>query len=286
LPNVRVFVLDAMLRVVPPGVAGELYVAGAGLARGYLGRAGLTGERFVACPFGAAGERMYRTGDLVRWRADGQLEFVGRADEQVKVRGFRIELGEVEAALARQGGVGQAVAAVREDGRGRRLVGYVTAGAGAAPDPVAVRAGVAGVLPDYMVPAAVVVLDGLPLTANGKVDRRALPDPDFAALAGRGVPRGAREEILCAIFADVLGLDQVGPDDSFFDLGGDSLLVTRLASRIRSLLDVEVPIRAVFEEPTVAGLAPRLSATARARPKLVPMRRDGVPDDERPGESP
>jgi amino acid adenylation domain-containing protein/non-ribosomal peptide synthase protein (TIGR01720 family) len=274
--NMRVYVLDGFLRVVPPGVTGELYLAGAGLARGYLGRPGLTAERFVACPFGAAGERMYRTGDLGRWRGDGQLEFAGRADDQVKVRGFRVELGEVAAALSGQAGVGQAVAEARRDGPGSaRLVGYVTSAPGQVADPAAVRAGVARSLPDYMVPAVVVVLEALPVTSRGKVDRRALPAPDFAALAGRGVPRSAREEILCEVFAEVLGIERAGTQDSFFDLGGDSLLVTRLASRIRSVLGVEIPLRAVFEAPTVAALAQRIPDAAPARPRLTPMRRDG-----------
>jgi acyl-CoA synthetase (AMP-forming)/AMP-acid ligase II/acyl carrier protein len=272
LANTRLYVLDGALRLVPPGVAGELYVAGVGLARGYLRRAALTGERFVACPFGSPGSRMYRTGDLVRWRRDGQLEFLGRADEQVKVRGFRIELGEIEAALARQPGVGQAVAAVREDERGRRLVGYVTPDGEAVVDPVAVRAGLAGSLPEYMVPAAVVVLAEVPRGPGGKVDRRALPAPDFAAMTGRGVPSTPREELLCGIFADVLGLDRVGTEDSFFDLGGDSLLAARVASRIRSELGREVPIRVMFEASSVVSLARRLATAAPARPKLVPIR--------------
>ena len=270
IPGMRVFVLDGWLRLVPPGVTGELYVAGAGLARGYLGRPGLTAERFVACPSGAPGERMYRTGDLGRWRADGQLEFAGRADDQVKIRGFRVELGEVAVALAGQAGVGQAVAVVRADGPGgRQLVGYVTAEAGAVVDPAAVRAGVAGSLPDFMVPAVVVMLEALPLTRNGKVDRRALPAPEFALAAGRGVPRGPREEALCGIFAGVLGVGRVGTEDSFFDLGGDSLLATRLVSRVRSALGVEVSVGLVFEAPTVAALARRLADAAPARPRLV-----------------
>ncbi|WP_433337821.1 amino acid adenylation domain-containing protein [Spirillospora sp. CA-294931] len=264
IANARAYVLDRALRPVPPGGAGELYVAGAGVARGYLGRPALTAERFVACPF-APGERMYRTGDLVRWRGDGRLEFLGRADDQVKVRGFRIELGEVEAVLARQDGVVRAVAVVRGDGPGGdRLVGYVT-GAG---DPARVRAGVAESLPEFMVPAAVVVLAELPFTPTGKVDRNALPAPDFGALVGGDAPRDAREEALCAIFAEVLGLDRVGVHDGFFDLGGDSLLVTRLAARARAALGVEVPIRAVFDAPTVAGLARSLAGAPPARRRL------------------
>jgi amino acid adenylation domain-containing protein/non-ribosomal peptide synthase protein (TIGR01720 family) len=274
----RVLVLDAWLRLLPAGVMGELYVAGEGLARGYHRQPGLTAERFVACPFGPPGARMYRTGDLGRWRPDGQLEFGGRVDEQVKVRGFRVELGEVEAALARADGVGQAAAALRRDGPEAgpaRLVGYVTAAPGrAGVDGAALRSRLAGVLPEYMVPAVVVVLEALPVTPNGKVDRRALPAPDFSALAGSGPPRDAREELLCQVFADVLGVDRVGIHDRFFDLGGDSLLVTQLINRVRQALGADVTIRMIFEAPTVAELAPRLVGTATSRPPLMRFRRE------------
>src|SRR5580658_7544836 len=280
IPDLRVFVLDERLGLVPPGGAGEMYVAGAGLALGYLHRAGLTGERFVACPFGAGGERMYRTGDLARWNAAGQLEYLGRADDQVKVRGFRIELGEIEAVLAADASVRQAAVMVREDRPGdRRLVGYVVPATGADVDAGLLRERAGRVLPDYMVPAAVMVLDRLPLSPTGKLDRRALPAPEYAAAAGGRAPATARERALCEVFAQVLGLDQVGMDDSFFDLGGHSLLATRLVSRVRSVLGVELPIRAVFEHPTVAALATVLDEADAVR---LPLRRAAVRPERLP----
>ncbi|HZG88897.1 MAG TPA: amino acid adenylation domain-containing protein, partial [Pseudonocardia sp.] len=262
LDNMRVFVLDAALRPVPVGVPGELHIAGAGLARGYLGRPGLTAERFLACPFGPAGQRMYRTGDVVRWTGAGELEFLGRADDQVKIRGFRIELGEIEAALLGRDELAEAVVVARQDEPGRkRLVAYLVAAPGATADPAALRAHLARSLPDYMVPTAFVLLDRLPLNANGKLDRRALPAPDPAPAADQEfvAPRTPTELELTRIWSDVLGTEQVSVAGNFFALGGDSILSIQMVSRAR-LVGLRLSSKDIFLHQTVAELAAAVDA--------------------------
>ncbi|GAA1737698.1 amino acid adenylation domain-containing protein [Luedemannella helvata] len=260
LSDTSVYVLDGALRLVSPGVVGELCVGGAGLARGYLGQPGATAERFVPNPF--APGRLYRTGDRVRWRADGVLEFVGRVDEQVKVRGYRVEPGEVAAALQAVPGVGEAFAAALPDGGGgHTLVGWVTGPV----DPSVVRERVAEVLPAYLVPSAVVAVDAIPLTVNGKVDVHALPRPDARAGAGEYVvPRGGAEELVASVWAHVLGVDRVGAGDDFFALGGHSLLAAKAAARLRALAHRDVPVGLVFRHPRLADFAAALGGLADA----------------------
>ncbi|GAA4800941.1 hypothetical protein GCM10023200_42210 [Actinomycetospora chlora] len=275
-PNTVVRVLGPRLEPVAPGVVGDLYVGGRGLARGYVGQSALTAARFVADPAGAPGARLYRTGDRARWRRDPQastgwvLDFLGRDDDQIKIRGVRIEPGEVAAALAEHPDVQQAVAVADRDGDLARLVGYVTA-VDDHVDVEDVRAAAATRLPEHMVPALVVALDGpVPLTPNGKVDRRALPAPDWSALVSSAAPATPEEERLAALVAEVLRLERVGADDDFFALGGHSMAAMRLVSGVRESLGVELAVRDVFEAPTVAELATRLAGAPRSRPSPVP----------------
>ncbi|WP_262062073.1 non-ribosomal peptide synthetase [Streptomyces sp. STR69] len=267
--NTQVYVLDAALRPVPAGVTGELYLAGDQLARGYLGQHALTASRFVACPFGAPGSRMYRTGDVARWSRDGQVEYLGRSDFQVKIRGFRIELGEIEQALAAHPDVDSAVALVREDRPGdQRLVAYVVPAPGTADPALLDLAALTDLarerLPEYMVPTALVPLAEFPKTPSGKLDRGALPAPDHAGTAtGRG-PRNHHEDVLCRLFAELLGAEEVGIDVDFFDHGGHSLLATRLIGRIRNEFGVDVKVTTVFRSPTVAELAARIEKSAKS----------------------
>ncbi|MFB7656312.1 MULTISPECIES: amino acid adenylation domain-containing protein [unclassified Streptomyces] len=269
--NTRLYVLDAALRPCPPGVPGELCLAGVQLADGYLGRAELTASRFVADPFGPAGGRMYRTGDLARWTAGGEVEYLGRTDHQVKLRGQRVELGEVEAALTARPGVDGACAVVRED----RLVGYVTGDA----DPADVRAALARELPEHLVPAVVVPLAAFPLSPSGKLERRELPAPVFAGGSGARAPASAREEALTRLFGEVLDVSGAGPDDAFFDLGGTSLLAVRLVARIREEFGTELTIGSLFEAPTPTALAARLHTAAPAADDalgvVLPLRTEG-----------
>ncbi len=295
--NMRAYVLDAQMRPVPINVPGELYIGGAGVARGYLGRPELTAERFVPNPFAdetrgqgdketGRGDRpfspsphlprrarLYRTGDLVRWLPDGNLEFIGRADEQVKIRGFRIEPGEVEAALAGCPGLAEAAVAVRADAAGeKRLIGYIVPEAGRPASLADVRSYLAQRLPDYMAPALWMTLDALPRTPSGKIDRRGLPAPDGSNIATTAyvAPRTPEEELLAGIFGQVLGSPQVSATANFFDLGGHSLLATRLASKIREVLGAELPLRDLFETPTVAGIAARVAAARQAAAEPAP----------------
>ncbi|MFI5777057.1 amino acid adenylation domain-containing protein [Nocardia sp. NPDC051570] len=285
LPGLEAAVLDARLHPAPVGVAGEMYVAGQQLSRGYLGRPALTAARFVANPYGAPGSRMYRTGDIGRWagfNGEANLEYAGRSDQQVQLRGFRIELGEIEAALLRCTGVSQAVVVVRADEHtGDRLVGYVVADAGAAVDSAALRAEVSEFLTGYMIPDALVILDALPLTPNGKLDRRALPAPEFLGSAAYRAPGTPIEQAVAEVFGELLAAAEVGLDDDFFGLGGNSLLATRAVARINEALDGNLAVRELFEAPSVAALAARIvpgAAAGAARPRLGPApRTDRVP---------
>ncbi|MGW4285251.1 condensation domain-containing protein, partial [Nocardia sp. NPDC004750] len=279
--NTQVLVLDARLRPVPVGVAGELYLAGVQLARGYVARPDLTSDRFVANPFGEPGARMYRTGDLVAWTEHGELEYLGRTDFQVKLRGLRIELGEIEQALTGLEEIAQAVVVVRSDAHaGDQLVAYVIPAPDAALDTDLVREDLGRQLPAYMVPSIVMALEEFPLNASGKLDRKALPAPVFEAAVFRA-PTTPVEEIVAATFADVLGLERVGLDDDFFALGGNSLSATQVAARLSAALDTDLGVRELFEASTVVALAARAETKAgvggraplapQQRPELVPL---------------
>ncbi|HEX2271889.1 MAG TPA: amino acid adenylation domain-containing protein, partial [Pyrinomonadaceae bacterium] len=285
ITNSTAYVLDEQLRPVPVGVRGELYLGGDGLARGYVGRAELTAEKFVPNPFSTVpGERLYRTGDVVRWNADGLLEFIGRADQQVKVRGYRIELGEVEEALAGFEGISESAVVVRAEGEGeKRLVGYVVAASGAELEVSELRAYLETKLPAYMIPSMFVELMELPLTANGKVDRKALAaaELEFTQTRVYEAPRTAVEELLAGIWAEVLGVERVGIHDNFFELGGHSLLATQVISRVRETFRLELPLRSLFEAPQLSDFASTVEQAMREElrveaPPLVPAGRERV----------
>ncbi|SHH81507.1 non-ribosomal peptide synthetase [Pollutimonas bauzanensis] len=274
IDNVQTYVLDASMNLAPPGVPGELYLGGAGLGRGYEGKPGLTAERFVPDPYGEDGGRLYRTGDLARWNDAGALEYLGRIDHQVKIRGFRIELGELEAQLQAQPGVREAIVTAQEGPGGARLVGYVTAQAGQVLDTTTLRAHVSAALPDYMVPSGIVVLDALPLSPNGKVDRKALPAPEFAS-QGYEPPQGDVEKALATIWQEVLGVERVGRHDNFFELGGDSILSLKVVSGAQQA-GIPMAVRQLFEHQTLQGLA---TATATSTLEQQPIRK--IPPSER-----
>jgi non-ribosomal peptide synthetase component F len=260
IANTQLYLLDAAGQPVPTGVVGELHIAGAGLGRGYLNRPGLTAERFLPNPFSRRpGERLYRTGDLARYRNDGNVEFLGRADQQVKIRGFRIELGEIEAALSAHPAVNEAVVIAREDKPGdKRVVAYLVLNGEQTPGTGELRAFVKDKLPDYMVPSAFTILEALPLTPSGKVDRRALPAPERDGLEpveGFAAPRSPVEETLAHIWAQVLDVERVGIHDNFFHLGGHSLLAIQIVSRVREAFKIDLPLRRIFETPTIADLS-------------------------------
>ncbi|RUP02835.1 MAG: amino acid adenylation domain-containing protein, partial [Mycobacterium sp.] len=280
VPAAALFVLDHCLRPVPPGVTAELYVAGTGVAVGYWRRGGLSASRFVACPYGPPGSRMYRTGDLVSWGPEGQLHYLGRADEQVKIRGYRIECGEIATALTGLDGIEHAAVIARQDTPGEpRLVAYLTTTTGAGIDTSRLRTQLGEVLPGYMVPTAFVTLDVLPLTVNGKLDRRALPAPDYTPTTATYVaPAGPVQEVLAGIFSQILRIERVGATDSFFELGGDSLSAMRLIAAATTTLHTDLRVADLFDAPTVAGLAQRLTPeTATHLPLVAQERPDRIP---------
>jgi acyl-coenzyme A synthetase/AMP-(fatty) acid ligase/acyl carrier protein len=281
IANTQVYILDGLLKPVPAGVIGELYIAGDGVTDGYLNQPDRTNERFVANPFdNNPVARMYRTGDLARFLQDGNVEFLGRGDDQVKIRGFRIELGEIESVLTKRRGVKQAVVLAKEDERGdKRLLAYVVVDRDANNSPDELRAHLKEQVPDFMVPSAIVLLAKIPLTSNGKLDRQALPEPEAVQSREFVAPKTGTEERIAKIWQDVFRLERISADDNFFDLGGHSLLATQVISRIREQFRVELPIRAMFEHPTITGLADAIDAadkpaTEAAEPAIVRVSRD------------
>jgi non-ribosomal peptide synthetase component E (peptide arylation enzyme) len=290
MANYQVYLLDSGLQPVPVGVPGELCIGGAGLARGYLNQPGLTADRFIPHPFAVEpGARLYRTGDLARYRPDGNIEFLGRIDHQVKIRGSRVELGEIEAVLRQHPAIHEAIVATTEAGPDdRRLAAYVVPGQAPAPTPGELLRFLREKLPEQMLPSATVILDALPLTPSGKVDRLALPIPDWSrsgAAQAYVPPRTPVEGVLAGIWAQVLGMDQVGVDDNFFELGGHSLLVVQVISRVLDTLQVELPVRAIFDAPTVSGMAAliadqRIQVAADERLDQMLAELEHLPDDE------
>ena len=270
ISNTAVYLLDENRRPVGEGGAGEIYIGGAGVGRGYLNRPELTAERFIENPFGGEGWRLYKTGDLARWREDGQLEFIGRADFQLKIRGYRIEPGEIEAALREYPGVVDAVVVGREDEAGEKRLIACVAGIGGPEATPELRRFLKGKLPGYMMPSAVIWLKALPLTPNGKVDRKALPEPDWGRMGGAVraeyvAPRGELEQILARAWEEILGVEAIGALDNFFDLGGHSLLAIRLVSRLREELGIELPLRSLFDHPVSRHCQPASTRSAQVR---------------------
>jgi amino acid adenylation domain-containing protein len=267
IDDTQAYVLDAELNLMPPGAAGELYLGGAGLARGYVRRSALTAERFVANPFdGEGGARLYRTGDLVRWNSEGQLDYLGRIDHQVKIRGFRIELGEIEAQLLAQPEVREAVVVASQGAGGARLVAYVSAQAGQAIDTARLGEHLARALPDYMVPGLFMVLENLPLNANGKVDRKALPEPERASAQAYEVPHSGMEEALAAIWAEVLGVPRVGRHDNFFELGGHSLMSVQVVARVQGAMHADLTVADIFRQPVLMDMARLIAGAGERKP--------------------
>jgi acyl carrier protein len=271
IDNTQIYILDSLLQPVPTGVAGELYIAGDGVTAGYLNQPERTDERFVANPFSSDRQtRMYRTGDLARYLADGNVEFLGRGDDQIKIRGFRIELGEIESALAARPGVKQVVVVAREDPRrDKRLVAYVVGDSERDTSSETLRSYLLEQLPEFMVPSAIVPMTKIPLTANGKVDRQALPEPEAIQQRKYIAPQSATEEGLAKIWEFVLRRERIGTDENFFMLGGHSLLATQVISRVREQYRVELPIRTIFDHPTIVGLAAEVDHACQNAPKVV-----------------